>query len=128
GEPLHCLRRHQDEPAVRRVVTVRRVEGGATGAEGAVEPEFDRAHGELTVAHGRGPAALPILAPGLLATERREHAKGEAAALDEAGVRGGGGGGEAGVLRPPRALCPAPPRTRFPPLLPTLPPPPPPPH
>src|SRR5262249_23942878 len=107
GETLYFFRRHQDQPAVRRVVAVRRMESRATGAEGAVEPELDGAHGELPVSHGDGTLTLSILGPGFLAAEGRESAKGEAAALDEARVRGDGGGVETGLVRSRQALGPA---------------------
>src|SRR4029077_9141013 len=88
GEPLDLLGRHQDEPGVLWVVAVGRVERGPPGTERAVEPELDRAHGQApVVAHGSGAAPLAVLAPRLLAAERREETEREAAALDQARVR-----------------------------------------
>src|SRR5262249_58435574 len=104
GETIHLLRRHQDQPAVGGIVTVGRVQGSAARAEGAVEPELDRSDDELPVAGGGGPAPLAILAPGFLAAEGCEHAKGKAPALDEPRVRGDGGEIEAGLVRAGEAL------------------------
>ena len=66
GEALHLLGRHEDQPRVPGIVTVRSVEGSPARAERSVEPELDGAHGESSVSHRLHRPALAIFPQAFL--------------------------------------------------------------
>ena len=86
-QPLQLFRRNQHEPHVYRIVTVRRVQRGASRAEGAVEPELERAHDHPAVADNLVPS-LAVLRPRLASAERHVIAERKASALHESAIRG----------------------------------------